>query len=172
MNKHLLLLVSSMFMMSFIFNGCSKKSEQEYWDLGHKFEKEGKFAEAIDSFESLVSNYPSSPKASAVLFEIGKLYQSKSVKNISNTDALKKSISYYEKISDDYPNSPEAPSALFMVGFIYANDLRDFNSATQALKKFLAKYPKHEMASSAQAELDNMGLTPDEILKKNLEAKQ
>jgi hypothetical protein len=30
----------------------------------------------------------------------------------------------------------------------------------------LEKYPNHELAASAQSELDNLGLTPEEILQK------
>jgi hypothetical protein len=33
---------------------------------------------------------------------------------------------------------------------------------------FIEKYPDHELAASAKEELENMGLTPEEILQKNL----
>lgn len=152
--------------------GCSKKSEQELFNAGEKNMAEGKYAEAVEAYDTLVKDYPESPRAPKVLFEIGKLYQGKVVKNVSGTESLKKAVEYYGRIFKEYPKSAEAPSALFMVGFIQANDLRDFNAATASFKQFLTSFPNHEMASSAQAELDNMGLSPDEILKKNLEAKK
>ena len=37
---------------------------------------------------------------------------------------------------------------------------------------FLEKYPSHPLAVSAKEELNNMGLTPEEILKQNEAAKK
>jgi len=155
-----------------ILTGCSKKSEQDLFNTGQKMVQNEKYPEAIDAYETLAKDYPESQRAPKVLFEIGKLYQGKAVKNISGTESMKKAVEYYSRIFKEYPKSAEAPSALFMTGFIQANELKDFNSATASFKQFLASFPGNEMASSAQAELDNMGLTPDEILKKNLEAKK
>ncbi|MCU7494948.1 MAG: outer membrane protein assembly factor BamD [Ignavibacteria bacterium] len=171
MNRYFVIFCSIV-LSGLLLTGCSKKSEQELYNAGVKNLQEGKYTEAIDNYESLVKDYPESPRAPKVLFEIGKLYQGKAVKNISATESLKKAVEYYHRIFKEYPKSAEAPSSLFMTGFIQANELHDFNAATASLKQFLASYPSHEMASSAQAELDNMGLSPDEILKKNLEAKK
>jgi hypothetical protein len=55
-----------------------------------------------------------------------------------------------------------------MAGFINANELQNYDEATRLYKQFLQEYPNDELASSAQAELDNMGLTPEEILMKNM----
>lgn len=171
MNRYFVLFCS-VILTGILLTGCSKKSEQELFNAGQKNVQEEKYAEAVDAYETLVKDYPESQRAPKVLFEIGKLYQGKAVKNISGTESLKKAAEYYSRIFKEYPKSAEAPSALFMTGFIQANELHDFNAATASLKQFLASYPNHEMASSAQAELDNMGLTPDEILKKSLEAKK
>jgi len=55
-----------------------------------------------------------------------------------------------------------------MAGFILANDLNMYNEATEAYNLFMETFPKHELAASAKEELDNMGLTPEEILQKNI----
>ena len=55
-----------------------------------------------------------------------------------------------------------------MAGFISANELNNFDEATSIYKQFLKEYPDNELAASAQAELDNMGLSPEEILQKKL----
>lgn len=169
MNRYFVLFCSIIF-TAVLLTGCSKKSEEELFYAGQKNVQEGKYTEAVDAYETLVKDYPQSPRAPKVLFEIGKLYQGKAVKNISETESLKKAAEYYSRIFKEYPKSAEAATALFMAGFIQANYLRDFNSATASFKQFLSSYPNHEMVPSAQAELDNMGLSPDEILKKKLEA--
>jgi hypothetical protein len=55
-----------------------------------------------------------------------------------------------------------------MSAFISANDLKKYKEATALYKQFLQEYPDNELTSSAQAELDNMGLSPEEILKNNI----
>jgi hypothetical protein len=55
-----------------------------------------------------------------------------------------------------------------MAGFIYANELQNYKEAEALYKQFLSEYPENELAPSAQAELDNLGLSPEEILQKNL----
>ena len=54
-----------------------------------------------------------------------------------------------------------------MCGYIQANDIKDYKAATETYKLFLEKYPETEFAASAKAEIDNMGIAPEDILKKN-----
>ena len=56
-----------------------------------------------------------------------------------------------------------------MIGFIQANKLNQLDSARVSYTKFLELYPDTEMATSAESELENLGLTPDEILAKKIE---
>ncbi|MGE5680781.1 MAG: tetratricopeptide repeat protein [Bacillota bacterium] len=170
MLKNLLLLfVISVF--AYTLNGCSGKSEKDLLDSAQNNIKNKKVTEAINDYEMIAKEYPKSETASKALFEIAKLYHSKSA-GIYPDESLKRGIRYYKRIYDEYPGSKEAPQALFMVGFIQANDFGQFDSAKAAYKLFLEKYPNNEMASSAKAELDNMGLTPQEILTKSAQAKK
>ncbi|GIV45488.1 MAG: hypothetical protein KatS3mg036_0306 [Ignavibacterium sp.] len=52
-----------------------------------------------------------------------------------------------------------------MAGFICAENLKDYKRAEYYYKKFLKAYPDHELASSVKVELDNLGKSPEEILK-------
>lgn len=158
----LLLLVS----LVFVLNGCSKNSDKEYWDEAVKYQKENKIDKAVSSYEQLVKDHPESPLAPKALLEAAKIYQGGNVKNVSSEESARKAIEYYKRIYTEYSNSSEAPSSLFMVGFIQSNELRNFDEATSAYKLFLSKYPNHEMAPSAKVELDNMGLSPEEIINK------
>ena len=49
---------------------------------------------------------------------------------------------------------------------LYADDLMKYDEATSSYNLFLEKYPSHPLAVSAKEELDNMGLSPEEILKR------
>lgn len=154
------------------FSSCSKKSDQEYWSQAVQAQKNEKYKQAADNYEKLADEFPESELSPKALFEAGKLYQSNAIKEMDMTGSMKKSLALYRKIIDKYPGSREAPEAMFMTGFIESNELGDYNAATQTFKLFLEKYPNHEMASSARAELDNMGLSPEEIVAKKLKAKK
>lgn len=149
--------------------GCStKKSDKELFDEAQKNLKEDKIPEAIMAFEELVNDHSDSELAPESLSQLGSLYQNKQIKSLSERENLEKAISIFKKLYDEYPESSYAPSGLFMAGFIYANELKNYDEATKLYKQFLQEYPNDELAASAKAELDNMGLTPEEILMKNM----
>jgi TolA-binding protein len=156
--------ITKVILLSVIIAGCSK-SDKGLWDDAVKFQKDEKVTEAIKSYEQIFEKHPDSPLAPKALFEIGKLYQSRSVKDLDVVASLKKAIEYYGKIFKEYPNSDEASKALFMKGFVESNELQDFQAAKASFNMFIQKYPNNEMIPSAKAELENMGKPPEEILK-------
>lgn len=157
------------FLTLLLFFGCSaKKSDKELFDEAQTNLKEQKFPEAVISFEALINDHPDSELAPKALSQLASIYQNKQIKNLSEKENLDKAIELFKKLHDDYPSSEYAPSGLFMAGFIYANDLKNYEEATAMYKQFLKEYPDNELAESAQAELDNMGLSPEEILLKQM----
>jgi outer membrane assembly lipoprotein YfiO len=122
--------------------------------------------EALKNYETVVKKYPGSSQAPGALFQIATLYQNKLIKNVSGVNSYERAEQTFRLVFDKYPDSDKAPMALFLSGFILANDLRNFEEATKTYNLFLEKYPEHELAASAKEELQNMGLSPDEILKK------
>jgi len=106
------------------------------------------------------------------LSQLASIYQNKQIKSLSDKENLEKAIELFQKLHDEYPSSEFAPPGLFMAGFISANELQNYETATVYYKQFLTEYPDSELASSAQAELDNMGLPPEEILLKNMAKEQ
>ena len=149
--------------------GCStKKYDKELFDEAQKNLKEDKIPEAVMSFEELVNDHSDSELTPEALSLLGSLYQNKQIKSLSERENLEKAISIFKKLHDEYPTSSYAPSGLFMAGFIYANEIQNYKEAEALYKQFLSEYPDDELAPSAQAELDNLGLSPEEILMKNM----
>lgn len=149
--------------------GCeSKKTDTELLSEARKYLAEQKTPEAVSSLEQLINDNPGSDLAPEALSELASIYQNKQVKSLSEKQNLEKAIDLFTRLHDEYPKSEYAPSALFMAGFINANELQNYEAATEIYQKFLEEYPDNELTESAQAELDNMGLTPEEILSKNL----
>jgi pentatricopeptide repeat protein len=149
--------------------GCStKKSDKELFDEAQKNLKEDKIPEAVMAFEELVNDHSDSELTPEALSQLGSLYQNKLIKSLSERENLEKAISIFKKLHDEYPTSSYAPSGLFMAGFIYANELQNYKEAESVYKQFLSEYPDDDLAPSAKAELDNLGLSPEEILMKNM----
>jgi len=153
----------------FLIVGCStKKTDKELFDEAQQNLKQDKIPEAVMAFEEIVNDHSDSYLAPEALSQLAGLYQNKLIKSISEKENLEKAIELFKKLHADYPKSSFAPSGLFMAGFINANELQNYDEATRLYKQFLQEYPNDVLASSAQAELDNMGLTPEEILMKNM----
>jgi len=150
-----------------VSTACSSISDKELYDSANKKKAEKKYIEALKDYQKIVDEYPESEYYVESLFEIGKMYHGKVVKNISSKEAYKKAIEYYTKVYEKDPDGPYAQKSLFMVGFIEANELQMFDEAKKAYNLFIEKYPNSELTQAAQAELDNLGIPPEEIIKKN-----
>lgn len=148
-----------------VLSGCSRKTDQEYLQTAENDVKGNNISEAIESYQTLVDEYPQSKLAPDALYEMAALYQNNLIKNLTKKESLLKSVKIYRSVYDKYPKSKKAPMALFMSGFILANELNDYDNASKTYNLFLKEFPNHELSTSAKEELKHLGLTPEEILK-------
>lgn len=151
---------------AFVFLGCSKKANQDYLKSAEDNLKNNKVQEAVTDFENFVKDNPESEKAPEALTKLASIYQNKMIKDLSVKESLEKAVKIYRQVYDDYPKSTQAPTSLFMSSFILANELQKLDLAKASYNLFLQKYPNHELANSAREELNNLGLSPEEILKR------
>lgn len=165
--KSILLLI----IVALLISGCSKTSDKEYYDIADKSMTKGNVHEAIKSFESLLSEYPDSKLAPDAMVRLAGIYQNGSDSTLTVKESYEKAAKLYREVYDKYPTSDKASTSLFMSGFVEANNLKNYDEATKTYQLFLEKYPDSQLAKSAREELNNMGMTPDEILKKNNNAK-
>lgn len=147
-------------------SGCSSKSSNDYMMAAHESMMKKNIIEAVNNYETVAKDFPESADAPEALFQLASIYQNKMVSNIPERETYQKASEIFRKVFDKYPNHKKAPMALFLSGFILANDLRNYDAATSTYNLFLKKYPENELATSAKEELNNMGLTPDQILQK------
>jgi TolA-binding protein len=146
--------------------GCSKKTDKDYLISAEENLKNNKIQEAIADLEVFLKEESSSEKAPEALTKLASIYQNKMLKNLPEKESVNKAVIIYRQVFDKYPNSTQAPTALFMSAFILANELQKYHPAEAAYNLFLQKYPNHELAGSAREELNNLGLSPEEILKR------
>lgn len=160
--------ISLIILAGFVIISCSSKTDKELFAEATIYFEENKIPESITAYEKIVADFPESNLAPQALTQLAGIYHGKKIQTMSAAESLAKAESLFYSIYLKYPDSQEAPLGLFMAGFIQANELDDYQRATSTYNIFLEKYPGHELAVSAKEELDNMGLTPEEILRKNL----
>jgi outer membrane protein assembly factor BamD (BamD/ComL family) len=154
---------------SLFFSFCSGNSDKELFEQAQKLIDEQKYDEAVVIFEKVVTENNKSEIAPKALFECAKIYQGQVIKDMNAEKSLRKAVEFYKRISDDYPQTKEAENSLFMAGFILANELRDYRNAKVMYESYIQKFPNGELADDARVELENLGKSPEEILKEKVQ---
>ena len=75
------------------------------------------------------------------------------------------SIALFNKIIEKYPNSNFSEEALFLKANTYENNLNETDKAEQTYRDFIKKYPKSQLIEDAKLSLQNVGKSPEEIMK-------
>lgn len=145
--------------------GCGKSAE-DYMNEASENLKNNKTSEAVEAYQLLIDEYSESEQAPEALYQLATIYERMLLPNLTKDESLSKCIESFKRVFEKYPQNKFAPISLFMSGFVQANEMQNYDEATKAYNLFLQVYPDHELAKSAKEELDNMGLSPEEILKK------
>ena len=156
-----------LFALSFLIFGCGpKKHAEEYMKQAKLSIEQKKIPETVKAYEFIVSEFPDDSLAPEALYQLGTLYQNKIVPNMKESESMEKAVTVFRSVFDKYPDKRQAQISLFMTGFIQANDLKKYQDATATYNLFLQKYPKSDMAPAAKDEINNMGLSPEQIITK------
>ena len=99
------------------------------------------------------------PEADAVP---GLLYDAGKVAEVMKDSP--KSVYLFEWCNQSYPNADIAANNLFMLAFTCQDGINDSKRAATYYKAFMDRYPEHELFSSAEFLLENIGKSDEEIL--------
>jgi hypothetical protein len=77
----------------------------------------------------------------------------------------REAILFYDKITIKYPNYRKIAYCYFLEGFVYENQMNDLINAKKYYKLFVTKYPSHPLAKDANILIENLGKTPEELIK-------
>jgi len=75
------------------------------------------------------------------------------------------SLELFNRIIYQYPAYERVPESLFLMGFIYENNLQNFGKAKEIYERFIQRYPDHEFADDAAISIQNLGKTPEELVR-------
>ena len=146
--KQLFALVLCIVMVS-----CARKNEKELLTEAQAAVEQKNFQLAIGRYAEVVERFPTSSAAETSQYRIAVIY------NNDMHDHLN-AIKNYRRFIALFPSSKEAPVALFLTGFLFNNELHQLDSARATYELFISKYPEHELASSAEFELETLGKDP------------
>lgn len=156
----------SILFLLLILVACSKNYEKNIIEADKLIDQKD-FKKAVELLKEAASS--NDEKISSVaLRKLGVIYQQNSLPEVDYKESQKIAQQYFYQVFEKFPKSSEAPKSLFMSAYILANELKQFDKATKQYNLFLENYPDDELAASAKIELENIGLSPEEILKKNI----
>lgn len=113
--------------------------------------------ELIRAYIDYADAHPGDTAAPAYIFKAGDL--------MMNLENPAQSIELFERITRDYPDFRKADVAFFLQAFIYENNLGNLAKAGELYRQFLMKYPQSDFADDAQACLQNLGKSPEDLIR-------
>jgi TolA-binding protein len=98
---------------------------------------------AIEKYEEVIANFPSTEEAAEAQLRIGNIYH-------WNLKQPEKAIQAYQKVISGYPNTPFAVEAEVRLGEVYHWVLGDYDRAIEQYREVVVKHPDSEMTPYAQ----------------------
>ena len=93
-------------------------------------------------------------------------YLFKAVDVSMNLNEPQRTISIIDKLVKDYPDYKNTHRALFAKAFIFETRYNNLEMAKQLYEQYLEMYPDGELAGDCRASIENLGLSPEELVKK------
>lgn len=111
----------------------------------------------VNVYANLVKDYPNTKLAADYLFKAGEISSS-----LNNSQ---EAIAFFKNAYDNYPDFKKSAYCLFLQAFIYENQLHQLGAAEQLYREVIKKFPNEKIAQDAQACIDNLGKTDEELIK-------
>ena len=121
--------------------------EKEAYDTALAVLREGRYAEAAQSFNRFLVDYPGSSYADNASYWLGETYYV--------TRDFDRSLATFKGLVEQYPNSPKAADSRLKMGYIFY-EKKDWAAARQALNAVVSDYPGSTAARLAGDRLTKM----------------
>jgi outer membrane protein assembly factor BamD (BamD/ComL family) len=168
-NKNYLILL----LIPLLFTGCSPSRDKSVKNISAmekrlfspqstSFDKV-KWDSLITMYDAFCKRFPKDSLVPGYTFNAANIAM--------NTGDGQKALGLFQQIIDNYPNYIKAPLCLFFKAYVYENLLHDLVKAKEIYLQFIEKYPTNEFVSAAQASIQNLGKTPEQMVKE-FEAKR
>lgn len=132
-----------------------KKREKAYENPKSLNRRESyELMEAYVAYEDRFGNRENAPE---YLFQAARIAMSE--------ELTVEAIRYFDRVYNEYPKFEQRAVALFYKAFVLENLAKNLEEAKTAYESFISEYPTHEFADDAQASLNNLGKSAEEIIR-------
>jgi len=133
------------------------KMEQELFSSPEVSVTSDKANSIVMLYSRYVSENPDDSLSSIYLFKSAEMFRA--------ANNGKMAVKYFQRVIDEYPESEKVPVSYFLMGFVYENIISDMKEAEKYYKIYLEKYPNGEFANDAAVLIENLGKSPEEMIK-------
>ena len=133
-----------------------KKREKALKQDSTKMDKR-KAADLMEAYATYAERFSNRANSADRLFKAGELAM-----GLNHTTTA---IKYLSKVYDEYPDYEKRPYSLFLHAFVLENQAQDLDQAKALYEKFILEYPSHPMTDDAKYSIDNMGKSPEELIR-------
>ena len=130
--------------------------EEKSFGQGGEFNKTSALA-LIKNYALFADENPEDERAPAFLFKAGDISM--------GLEKSKLAIDYFNRVIDDYPEYEKVPYCMFLKGFVFENQIKDLSKAESSYRTFIEKYPDHDMTEAAKFSLQNLGKSPEQLIR-------
>ena len=116
-----------------------------------------KAKQLVSMYIEFANQYPKDSISAEFLFKAADISM--------NFGAAKKTIGIFNRIINEYPAYKNISTEYFLKGFVYEDQLRDYQMAKKCNMEFIEKYPNSVFTDDALISLQNLGKSPDELIK-------
>ncbi len=165
MNKITLRYFAFLFLVAFIA-GCTSSRDKDANNI-NSIEEELKAKEVrpeaaelnklLEAYIAFADKYPGDTAAPLYLYRAVNLSM-----GMGNGETAIKII---DRSINEYPKNPHMPEVIFLKAYVNENLMQNLGQASTFYKEFLKLYPEHELADDANTALENLGKTPEEMIK-------
>ncbi len=113
--------------------------------------------ELVQEYLNYAENHKDAPDAPDYLYKAADLSL--------NINEGRQSLELYNRIIYQYPQYQKVPECLFLMGYIHENYFQELGKAKAIYEQFLARYPDHDFADDAQISIENLGKSPEELIR-------
>ncbi len=111
----------------------------------------------IEQYISFADQFPKDSLAPEYLFKAADITM--------NINKGEMAVELYDRIMNDYPDFRKTPECLFLKAYVYENNLGDLEKARMYYQEFIDKYPDNDFADDAEISIQNLGKSPEELIK-------
>lgn len=116
-----------------------------------------KLASLLDAYTAFVDNHPADSMAPQYLY--------KAINLSMGVNNGVKAMQLTDRMLNEYPKDSRMPEVIFLKAYIYENQLSNLGLALKTYQDFLSRFPEHELADDVQAAIDNLGKSPEELIR-------